>query len=106
MAYTINISFLDIIFYFTNCTTPHFSGTCMFTTPCGDHTQLSSAWPFTFSYFPPTTRTRHSTREKLIRHSSPAVGRPLPLRSTNADHGKASSTDHPLSRSRASFNVP
>jgi hypothetical protein len=54
--------------YLKNRATPHFSGTCIFTTPCGDHTQLSSFVPGTFSYFPSATRTCHSTREKFIRH--------------------------------------
>src|SRR2546423_1653843 len=78
----------------------------MLTIPCGDHTQLSSFNPGNFSYFPSTTRTCHSTREKFILHDSPSAGRPFPLRSTNADQGRASSTDQPLSRSRGSFNVP
>jgi hypothetical protein len=54
--------------YLKNRTIPHFSGTCMLTTPCGDHTQLSSFNPGTFSYFPSAARTCHSTREKFIRH--------------------------------------
>jgi len=77
----------------------------MSTTPWGDHTQLSS-FPGSFSYFPATVRVRHSTREKLIRHSSPGLGTPFPDRPTNALQGKASSTVQPLSGLPGLFRLP
>src|SRR5262245_54760751 len=84
----------------------------MSTTPCGDHTQLSSDEPDTFSYAMPfvaalLVETRHSTREKLIRHCSPSVGGPVcRARSDKTFHGNANSTVQPLSVSAGLLSVP
>src|ERR1700686_4047562 len=74
--------------------------------PCGDQTQLSSFWPGGFTYLPSITLVRHSTREKLTRHSSPAAGRETEAREANAVHGNAISTIQPRSVSRGSLSVP
>lgn len=89
----------------------------MSTSPIGDHTQLCSAAPATFSYtrFPPrsTTRWSHSTLEKFTSHTSPARGGPpgpvnpaAPACRSNALQGIAISTLHPRSSSHGSFSVP
>src|SRR5438874_539086 len=73
--------------------------------PWGDHTQLSSG-PGSFTYLPSCTLVRHSTREKLTRHCSPADGRTTGAREANDVQGNAISRLHPRSRSRGSFSVP
>src|SRR5437870_12410335 len=78
----------------------------MLITPCGDQTQLSSFSPGGFTYLPSTTLVRHSTREKLTRHSSPAAGRDTGAREANALHGKAISILQPRSRSLGLLRVP
>src|ERR1017187_9584686 len=60
--------------------------------PCGDQTQLSSGRLGTFTYFPPVTLVRHSTREKLTRHWSPVAGVLTGAREAKAAQGKAIST--------------
>src|ERR1019366_10794079 len=45
----------------------------MLISPCGDHTQLSSGLRGTFRYCWPLLSICHSTREKFIRHESPAI---------------------------------
>src|SRR3954453_24143964 len=92
--------------YYWNRTKTHYSGLCMLIAPCGDQTQLSSFRPGRLTYLPPTTSTCHSTREKLMRHSSPGLGRPLPLGAVKAVQGMASSTVQPRSRSRGSLRLP
>ena len=63
--------------------------------------------PFSFTYFPSTIAVRHSTREKLIRHTSPGRGGQCPFVHSRSDsHGQAIVTDHPRSSSRGSFSVP
>src|SRR5471030_1319780 len=95
-----------LLFYRVNRTLPHRSGTCMSIRPCGDQTQLSSFWPGGFTYLPSTTLVRHSTREKLTRHSAPSAGRETGAREANAAHGNAISTVQPRSVSRGLLSVP
>src|SRR5471030_432491 len=95
-----------LLFYSVNRTLPHRSGTCMSIRPCGDQTQLASFWPGGLTYWPSTTPVRHSTREKLTRHWSPADGRETGAREANAAQGKAISTIQPRSVSRGLLSVP
>src|SRR5438067_10184460 len=76
-------------------------------TPCGDHTQLCSGRPFTFTYLPSATSVSHSTREKVISHLSPSFGGTgTPVSSFSPAHGQRISTVQPRSVSRGSFSVP
>src|SRR5262249_36646551 len=60
-----------------------------------------------FSYFPPTTRVSHSTREKLTRHRSWSFGGTAPpLSSFSPVHGQRISTVQPPSLSCGSLRVP
>src|SRR5690606_434462 len=92
-------------------TYPQCSGSCILTTPCGDHTQLYSGRnlplaSFFLEYLPSVRSKSQFTLEKLRRQKSSSGILPSLAASVITFQGSASSTLQPPSLSEASFKVP